>query len=814
MIRITEFLSAFNPSPDEKICFRSFRPKDAPDTPDNFSKKVEFTRNELQERKAQNQLQGLNGTRGIYFVVNSGGDTDDDITRFNAFFVEADKISISDQHRALDQCPLPPSIRVETKKSVHAYWLISGDCDAVQWRKIQKQLIAYFDADPAIKNPSRVMRVPGFQHLTYSAGKPLERKLVECVVFEPERRYSVAQMMEAFPAVEAVKISPTVNRPLPNSNGNGHSKYAVAALNDEASMVAFTGEGGRNSALNKAAFSLGTLEPHGLLNESEIVSELTNAARQTGLPEPEIRQAIKSGLEAGKRNPRQLPEDYSAQESGDKIRNSSGNLQLREYPKSLNTALLRGVVGELVRAIEPHSESDPVALLFQFLIAFGNAIGRHVYFKAEADKHYANLFAVQVGASSKGRKGTGWGQIKARIDSIDQSWTADCIVKGMASGEGLVWAVRDEITRQEPIKEKGKVTGYQEVIADQGISDKRLLSVESEFASILKVAAREGNTLTALLRQAWDEGDLRTLTKTNCAKATGAHISIIGHVTKDELLRYLDNTEVANGFANRILWYCGKRSKMLPEGGNLESVSFENIQQRISKAWAFAQTERELKRDDEAKELWARVYPKLSEGHAGLLGAVTARAEAQVMRMALIYAVLDCSEQIKRTHLESGLLLWEYCERSARYIFGDSLGDPIADVILSSIREAGDIGLSKTQISDLFKRNASAAQINRALNALTESGKIQAVERVTEGAKRPTTFFCSLGYEINEFNEFNPDEVPCYSDSTYEINEINPEQPIKFVNSLISSDSPEKNESDSVRPETLQKFSDDDVEVF
>ena len=67
---------------------------------------------------------------------------------------------------------------------------------------------------------------------------------------------------------------------------------------------------------------------------------------------------------------------------------------------------------------------------------------------------------------------------------------------------------------------------------------------------------RQGNTLSAVLRDAWDHGNLRTLIKNNPNRATGAHISLIGHVTDDELRRYLDRTEMANGLANRLIFVC------------------------------------------------------------------------------------------------------------------------------------------------------------------------------------------------------------------------------------------------------------------
>jgi hypothetical protein len=103
----------------------------------------------------------------------------------------------------------------------------------------------------------------------------------------------------------------------------------------------------------------------------------------------------------------------------------------------------------------------------------------------------------------------------------------------------------------------------------------------------------------------------------------------------------------------------------------------------------------ELQRSEKARELWYEVYNELSEGKAGLLGAVTSRAEAQVMRLACIYALLDGVKIIKSVHLEAALAAWKYAEESARFIFGDSLGDPVADELLRALRKSPH-GLTRT----------------------------------------------------------------------------------------------------------------------
>ena len=104
-------------------------------------------------------------------------------------------------------------------------------------------------------------------------------------------------------------------------------------------------------------------------------------------------------------------------------------------------------------------------------------VGRNAYFRAEADRHYLNLFVAQVGATSKGRKGTSWGIIEGLLGQFDSDWRPR-ITSGLSSGEGLIWAVRDPIDEQQAIKEKGRVTDYQMVRTDPGVDDKRLLLQE------------------------------------------------------------------------------------------------------------------------------------------------------------------------------------------------------------------------------------------------------------------------------------------------------------------------------------------------
>jgi hypothetical protein len=231
-VALSEFLGAFFPDENEAICFRAFKPKEVPDTELNQARKFAGTRAQLRSDDSfKNQLKNMNQVLGLYFVVNSGGQTKEEINRFNAFFVESDTTTIEEQHIALDNSPLQPSIRVQTKKSVHAYWLISGECSKEEWCDIQTRLIEHFNGDEKIKDPPRVMRLPLFYHLSLNGGTELHRQRVEIIVFEPEKRFTVTAMQQVFKAVLQKSQASEYSR----GSGYGGDFYSTwEALGDEA----------------------------------------------------------------------------------------------------------------------------------------------------------------------------------------------------------------------------------------------------------------------------------------------------------------------------------------------------------------------------------------------------------------------------------------------------------------------------------------------------------------------------------------------------------------------------------------------------
>lgn len=380
------------------------------------------------------------------------------------------------------------------------------------------------------------------------------------------------------------------------------------------------------------------------------------------------------------------------------------------WPEPMAEAAYQGLTGEIVRTIEPHCEADAHGVLLQFLTFFGNIVGRGAHWRVGGTKHFGNLYMVIVGETAKGRKGTGSNEVRRFFENIG-AWSIERIKNGCSSSEGIIHQVRD------PAESRGDKEP-----ADTGVDDKRLMLMEAEFASVLQQSERNGNTLSPLLRSAWENGNLETLTRNNPLRATGAHVSIVGHITKDELLRRLNSTEIGNGMANRYIFVCVRRSKLLPDGGNLTDAEVAILRGRLIKAVEFGAEPRLLGRDKAAGELWHKVYGELTADASGMAAVVCGRAEAQVMRLAMLYALLDHSDVIKVEHLLAGLEVWRYCEDSAKFIFGDSLGDPTADSILAALKRSA-AGLSRTEISNLFSGNVRASEIDRALALLSRAGR-------------------------------------------------------------------------------------------
>jgi hypothetical protein len=386
---------------------------------------------------------------------------------------------------------------------------------------------------------------------------------------------------------------------------------------------------------------------------------------------------------------------------------------------------LYGLPGEAVRALAPHTEAQPEAILLQLLVAFGNVIGPGPHCMVGATRHTLNLFLVLVGESSKARKGTSWNQIARLFAEVDPAWTENRVTSARLTARGLIAMM-------------GQQTG-----------DRRLLLLAEELASVLHTMGRSRSHLSPLLRCAWDSGTLRMLDRDRLLQASGGHLSLIGHITHRELTESLHPTEAHNGFANRCLWARVHRVQCLPDGGNLDPQALSAIARRLRHAveWTQSQPEILFRRDPAANELWNDYYATLSQERPRLHGTATGRAEAQALRLSALYAALDCSPIIRLPHLHAALVLSDYCSYSAASLFGDCVGDSVADRIREALQAAPN-GLARDQIRKLFHGHVSSGIIDQALERLTSLHL--ATSRYVFGRGRPTLLWFATEGEYTQ----------------------------------------------------------------
>jgi hypothetical protein len=204
---------------------------------------------------------------------------------------------------------------------------------------------------------------------------------------------------------------------------------------------------------------------------------------------------------------------------------------------------------------------------------------------------------------------------------------------------------------------------------------------------------------------------------------------------------YLTEADRANGFANRFLYFLVQRSKVLPLARPVPGAVLAPLVQALARVVAFARSVGTVERSPETEAAWAAVYPSLSAGEPGLIGAILGRSEAQVLRLSVLYALLDCSPIVKPPHLAAALAVWDFAEASARWIFGKRLGLPIADAILDALTTRAS--MTTTEIHHLLGRHKSADEIAAALATLVRAGRVRSTVRKTDG--RDATVWCGEG---------------------------------------------------------------------
>lgn len=293
---------------NDLIYSRFFYPKGHPKATDDKGRKL-LKRLSLMDWKSIEVLQ--NEGRGSYFVVNGGGDTDAEVKSGRAIFCEWDDIDKDLQLTLWQNLGLPiPTIQIDTGgKSIHTYWIFDTPIAIAEWKSLQSDLLAFCRADTKLKNPSRVMRIPGCWHISANGNREMSK-----VVSMSGQKYTYDELREAIPKLQQQN---------PESNTSNWSEFTknwtfpstesiplLSAIKREHRVLVESGcsTGSRNASgfalacdlIGTANFLRQNGQPFDGDEESLFFQYCSNCASDEGWAEPEWRSIFRSAQKGNK----------------------------------------------------------------------------------------------------------------------------------------------------------------------------------------------------------------------------------------------------------------------------------------------------------------------------------------------------------------------------------------------------------------------------------------------------------------------------------------------------------------------------------
>jgi putative DNA primase/helicase len=419
---------------------------------------------------------------------------------------------------------------------------------------------------------------------------------------------------------------------------------------------------------------------------------------------------------------------------------------------------LYGLVGDVARAGSEDTEANPYAIAANFMAYLSCAIGRGPYLPVGNTWHHARLFILHIGRSGRGRKGDAVSLVN-RLDTalrqLREGAAPPVHRGGLSSREGLVSLFHD-----------GYKQGKLEVPA---IEDKRLWVVESEFANVLHQGRREGNTLSAALRDCWDGVCLKPATKSNRLYASHPHLCLSGAISPSELLALMRARELTNGFANRFLMLWAEREKVVPFPTATPQDSVDALAVRMLDVLDFVQAERVTERDHMRIELTAQaqgIYSQLYRGEliddsAGeRVTALLERRAPMLLRLAMIFALCDLQTQINEQHIQAAMGWIRHGVESAKFVFVKATDAADSDRTNAAVKRIVDFlrvkgTATRWQITaECFQGHASKATIDAAIERLLLASPpqitVQPEPRIRGARGRQTNIYAlSVGRSVS-----------------------------------------------------------------
>lgn len=413
---------------------------------------------------------------------------------------------------------------------------------------------------------------------------------------------------------------------------------------------------------------------------------------------------------------------------------------------SADSACLYGLIGDIARAGSEATEANPYAIALNAMVYLGCAVGRGPYMSIGNTLHHARLFGLHIGRSGVARKGDAVSlvhRLAQRVGEIDRFVAPQIHMGGLSTREGLAFLIHD-----------GYMDGTTEVPA---MEDKRLWVVESEFVNVLQQGKRDGNTLSAALRDCWDGTSIRPATKNNRMWATDPHVCVSAAITPIELRSKVAVNDLSNGFMNRFLPIWAERIQTVPWPIATDAALVDDLARRACEMLQFCGAGRWVERNTlpvtlsvEAKAIWGEMYlGELDDrSHGERINVLIERRAPMLLRIAMLMALTDRSNTVEVHHLNAALAWIRFSIESVKFVFASGTDEAetaevneAAEKIVAFVRERGRV--TRTQLtSDCFAGHAAKWLLDTAIEALLTANPPRiVVEQDRTGAGRPTKFY-------------------------------------------------------------------------
>lgn len=365
-----------------------------------------------------------------------------------------------------------------------------------------------------------------------------------------------------------------------------------------------------------------------------------------------------------------------------------------------------GISREYGEIVGPLTEASRTYHLAAFLTAVGAALGRSVYLQ-HAGMIYPNLFTVIVGPSGGARKSTA---LEFCLHFLGQINTEIGVERTIDSREGFIQCLQG-------IANKNKRVGG-------GVC---ALVRLGELRSLIDKTRMEGlRNIVPALCDAYDcPSELVVQTRQNPLKVENPTVSMFAATTK-RWIEGLSEEDMEGGLGNRIAWVPGEPGEAIPHPPARDWSRWDQlvatVRERIDQ-WCKNGTSTKFSLSAETRPLWEKIYGELY-GHRNdeaLIAVLCERLQNHCLKTAIIFAALDGTDRIERTHLNAAYAFTQFLYDSLWYLFAGFGMSPMAQLdgkIIEAVQKAPVEGMRQRHLKKKFWR-IDADTFNKRLYSLT-----------------------------------------------------------------------------------------------